>query len=100
MNKEQLRQILTETICHVTFEKTDGTIRHMDATLMKIYLPKTDPKESLMPKTKRDENPDVLAVWDTEKDDWRSFRVGSVKEVVIMYPLEREGLFYAASTQE
>lgn len=100
MLKEELHQLLTDTITEVTFEKTDGTIRSMKCTLIVGFLPTPTQVEEALPRTKRESNPDILAVWDLDKGDWRSFRIASVKEVNILYPQEREGVYYAASTQE
>lgn len=100
MTKNEIRELLTQTICNIKFEKTDGTIRNMQCTLMSSFLPDLDPKETLLPRPRRDENPNILAVFDTEKGDWRSFRVSSVLEIYALYPKENEGVKYAASTQE
>lgn len=100
MTKEELRDLLRETICAVTFEKTDGSIRRMHATLLPRFLPIAEDRENLLTKTKREENPKILAAFDTEKGDWRSFRIESVKEVYVLFPKQNEGVKYAAPTQE
>lgn len=100
MEKTELRSLLAESICTVKFEKTDGTMREMRCTLMPQFLPPVSSTESLMPRDKREENPNVLAVLDLEKGDWRSFRVSSVKEVSVLFPYDNEGVKYAAPTQE
>ena len=64
----------------VTFEKADGTKRIMNCTLMPKFLPEQlDFKEYL---EKTEKNPDTLAVWDLDKNDWRSFRIDRIEEVV------------------
>lgn len=61
----------------VFFEKTDGTVREMKCTLkpdsLVPYEKKTD--QSKTP------NPDVCAVFDLDKQQWRSFRYDSIKEI-------------------
>ena len=101
MNKTKLRELLTNTICDVTFTKTDGTIRNMAATLMAEHLPiirVDDPTQHSI--SKREENPKILAVWDMDKNDWRSFRLNTIVSVSVVYPAELKGLKYASSTQE
>jgi len=74
----QIKQQLKEGPCFVTFIKVDGTKRIMKCTLNDTYIPPTEPKKT--ERVKKD-NPDVLAVWDLEKDGWRSFRFDTVLEV-------------------
>jgi hypothetical protein len=70
------------SICKVIFTKTDGTERTMLCTLDEQFLPSREESVSLTgTKTgKPRHSPDVLYVWDVEKDDWRAFRVDRVKE--------------------
>lgn len=74
--REAIRQILVNGIAFVRFQKVDGTIREMKCTLSPELLPDT-------PRTDAETisvNPDILRVYDMEKEDWRSFRVDSVKD--------------------
>lgn len=57
----------------LSFKKKDGEVREMLCTLKEDLLPK---KESEAKEKKK--NPDVLAVWDCEKEGWRSFRYDSL----------------------
>ena len=82
-NKEELRDMLYNNVVDVKFTKTDGSIRSMRCTLMPEFLPAPSQEIAVITKTKRDENPDVLAVWDMYKGDWRSFRVNSVIDIII-----------------
>ena len=66
--------LLEERPVEIVFTKKDGTERTMKCTLMEDYLPETVGSE----KTKSDE---VLAVYDLEKEGWRSFRWDSIKQV-------------------
>jgi hypothetical protein len=60
----------------VTFKKKDETTRTMLCTLREEALPKqTDIEEQIQIKKK---NSDVLAVWDIDKESWRSFRYDSI----------------------
>jgi len=57
----------------VTFIKSDGSIRHMLATLNDAYLPERDEPETVDRVTKSS-NPDLCVVWDLAEQAWRSFR--------------------------
>ena len=72
-NKEMLKDNLSRNVMKIEFTKADGTIREMLCTLDPKRLPESPIKES-----KKKENPDVLAVFDLEKNAWRSFRLDSV----------------------
>ena len=75
--KENLtKNVARDIIKKVTFTKKDGTERNMLCTLNPDLLPaQVDLEESVQKKTP---NPDVLAVYDVEKDGWRSFRYDSI----------------------
>jgi hypothetical protein len=75
-NKEELIEQLHKGLCSVVFEKTDGEERTMKCTLNPI-IAKSMP-QTLQEQSNRAKNPNVIAVWDVEKDDWRAFRVDSV----------------------
>jgi hypothetical protein len=69
--REELNNALSNNIVRVTFNKVNGEQRIMDCTLM----------EGVLPPTKgvgKKENDEVMSVWDTGKQDWRSFRVSNV----------------------
>lgn len=74
--------LLTRNILEVTFTKADGTERVMRCTLIEEYLPvhETNTDNPIdFPESSRPFNPDVVRVWDTENNGWRSFRLDSVK---------------------
>lgn len=75
---KQIKEQLKAGACLVTFMKVDGTKRIMKCTLNEKYIPPAEPKKTDRVKK---ENPDVLAVWDLEKDGWRSFRFDTILEV-------------------
>lgn len=76
-NREELLTALRNNTVYVSFTKKDGTVRDMRCTLREAMIP-----SDAMPtgETTRKKNDDVIAVFDLEKDDWRSFRVDSVTE--------------------
>jgi hypothetical protein len=82
MDRYKLKETLENGIATVTFEKVDGTLREMRCTLQADMLPKQllreegDASHRTTPDT-------VLAVWDLDQGGWRSFRVDSVKNVVL-----------------
>lgn len=70
MDQEKLRELLKEQVVEIKFHKADGSLRTMLATLKPQALPAITESAS----NTRTENPDVLAVWDTQVQGWRSFR--------------------------
>jgi hypothetical protein len=59
----------------ITFEKKDGTIRELNCTLKDVpaYVPKTD--------IVRKKSESTISVYDIDNQDWRSFRIDSVRQV-------------------
>ncbi len=61
----------------LTFQKKDGTMRVMNATLEESKLPdyekKTDRTKAV--------NEEVLSVLDMDKNEWRSFRFDSITQI-------------------
>ena len=78
VGQEVLKKELANGVVTVVFEKQDGTERVMKATLNEDYVPLLD---TTAVKQKKAPNPDVLAVWDTEANGWRSFRFDSIKSI-------------------
>jgi hypothetical protein len=84
-DKYELKEILSNTVSTVVFTKIDGTERELKCTLLPEYLPAksvVEGQQLLTESLPRKENPDILAVWDMERNGWRSFRTDSVKAVV------------------
>lgn len=76
--KQNIINDLRNGICVVTFIKKNGDERVMSCTLSEeILQEQIELEESSQKKTS---NPEVLAVWDTDKGAWRSFRWDSVKD--------------------
>ena len=78
MDRQVVLSELHNRVCTVVFEKVNGDLRTMKATLHPSYLPQPDVNEETKPARKV--NPDVCSVWDTETNGWRSFRFDSIKE--------------------
>lgn len=75
--KEWLRSALRTEIMTVTFEKLDGTTREMRCTLIESKIPDASkPKNS-----GKAQSDDSIAVFDLEKQGWRSFRFDSVRRI-------------------
>lgn len=75
--KNWLRGLLRSGNTKITFVKKDGTEREMLCTLEESLIP-----EEKKPKgTGKEKNDDVLAVFDVEKQEWRSFRYDSIKSI-------------------
>lgn len=88
LTKSEYSKALKNGVYEVCFKKKDGTFRIMKCTLMSALIPKTlnEVTDDVLLKPKRKENPDVLSVFDLEKNSWRSFRIESVatfKEISI-----------------
>jgi hypothetical protein len=76
--REDLKSSLRAKVGTVTFTKQNGDERIMRCTLQESVLPaQTDLEESIQKKG----STDSLAVWDLEKNAWRSFRYDSVISV-------------------
>lgn len=72
--KEQLKSLISNG-AHIVFTKADGTERKMHCTLDMNQIP-VDHHPTGSGKTQSES---VLAVYDLEKNAWRSFRIDSVK---------------------
>jgi len=75
MTKDDMKQALANCVCTVVFEKVNGEERTMHCTTNVDFIPKDK-----HPKSSVNGREDVIAAFDTSKQDWRSFRVDSVRE--------------------
>lgn len=88
IDKYALKEDLKNGVVTVVFEKKDGTERTMRATLSDLYVPQVDTPSMLseydgnVPKKARQLNDNVQSVWDIDANDWRSFRIDSVKQLL------------------
>lgn len=73
--KEDFKQLFNNNIINLTFKKVDGTERTMKCTLKPTLLPLIEKKDSLK---KKQENENVLPVWNLDENAFRSFRIDSV----------------------
>jgi hypothetical protein len=82
ITKNKLTELLKKKYVRVTFTKVDGSERKMTCTLhkdaVKAYETKTEKK------TPKKDNPNLIAVWDVEKDSFRSFKLDSVKDYQVL----------------
>jgi len=73
-----LKKQLQAMVLNVTFVKADGTLRDMRCTLIPECLPKVKGyKKNVI------ESEDYIRVYDLEVDDWRSFRINSIKRITV-----------------
>ena len=77
-DRETLKNDLQTVIGLIKFTKADGTVREMRCTLKPALLPEVKLEEAHVPRKQNDE---VLAVWDLDKQSWRSFRLDSIINV-------------------
>lgn len=80
--KEILHDDSTKDLC-VVFTKKDGTDREMFCTLSESRIPaEKQPKSQASDSTTTGQgNDSAVRVFDIQKQEWRSFRWDSVKEV-------------------
>lgn len=84
MTRDEIKSILQKNIATISFTKSDGTSRDMLCTLREDVLPPEFLNGSeQMEKKQRKQSPDVLPVWDIDKNAWRSFRIDSVEFIKI-----------------
>ena len=74
--KNWFRGILKETPITIYFVKKDGTERKMICTLAESKIP----QEKMPKNTGKAQSDDSQAVFDIEKQEWRSFRWDSMKK--------------------
>lgn len=74
--REALTNFLLTEVVTVNFTKTNGEERVMRCTLNPAYI--NDKYEKKTERTKK-QNEEVMSVWDFDKQEWRSFRIDSVK---------------------
>lgn len=78
-----LKEKLRENVVQVQFVKRDESVRKMRCTLRGDMLPEQDTSKT----SQKKRNDESLAVWDLEKEAWRSFRYDSV----IGFTVEKDG---------
>lgn len=85
IDKYALKEQLKNGVVTVTFEKKDGTERTMRATLSDLYVPQVlaEYDDQQPAPAQRKLNDSVQSVWDIDENGWRSFRLDSVKNILI-----------------
>lgn len=79
MEKSSVVEALKTSIVDIEFVKKDGTTRLMTCTLRADSLPAQVDVEQVI--SEKAPNTEVLAVFDTINQGWRSFRWDSLKTV-------------------
>lgn len=74
MTRDEIIAKLKDGLVSLEFEKADGTIRPMIATLDENILPPKPPLDSGIPEQTKKKAETALAVWDMDVASWRSFR--------------------------
>jgi len=78
--RDWLKGLLPKNKITVVFTKKDGTERTMLCTTNPELIPQ-QLEESTEPKRQKKENLNTIAVYDLEKNSWRSFTLKSIKSV-------------------
>lgn len=83
--KSWLKGLLHDGPVTITFTKVDGSERIMNCSLKADLLPPivvvVEEGAELPVKKERKVNPNVVAVFDLEKQDWRSIKYETIKEI-------------------
>jgi hypothetical protein len=75
--RKWVKGILQRETATLTFQKKDGTMRVMVASLREEDMPSYEKKTESVRKV----NDEVLSVVDLEKNEWRSFRFDSIRKI-------------------
>ena len=81
IERDELERKLKTQIMEVSFTKINGDKRVMECTLSPIVLPQATKKDPLTQEKIRKINEEVLSVWDTKAEGFRSFRMANITEV-------------------
>ena len=85
--RQCILDLLHKNECIVEFKKVhaapDVELRVMACTLKADLMPPVPVKESTEPKVDKKVNPEVISVWCTDKQAFRSFRVANVISITI-----------------
>ena len=79
MTVQLIKDLLQKHILEVTFTKADGTERVMNCTLRSDIVVPYEKKTDRV----KEPNSDIVAVWDIDKEAWRSFNYDSVKDFAV-----------------
>ena len=81
IERDELEQKLRTQIMEVTFNKINGDQRVMSCTLSPLVLPPATKKDPMTQEKIRKINEEVMSVWDTNAEGFRSFRMANITEV-------------------
>ena len=81
IEREKLEGQLRTSIMEVTFNKISGDKRVMTCTLNVSHLPPATKKDPMTQEKIRKINEEVMSVWDTTAEGFRSFRMANITEV-------------------
>jgi len=79
--KSELTNQLQNSTVNIEFKKVNGEVRNMKCTLREGIIPKASKADTLSQTKVRKVSPEVLVVWDVNKNDWRSMRWDNIVEV-------------------
>jgi hypothetical protein len=78
-SRDDILRSLRGTVMLITFTKSTGEERRMKCSLMPEILAKVNANYNVDADRKfHNSHPDLIVVWDMEKNDWRAFHVSSV----------------------
>ena len=98
MDREECKELLTVMTCTVSFVKANGERRDMECTLDPAILP--IPMQPELKTEIKKVNENVLPVWDTQKEAWRSFRLNSVIKVTTQVPHAGEAILWEKDLED
>jgi WYL_2, Sm-like SH3 beta-barrel fold len=81
LSRNEIINKLKHGVFQVTFTKVDGTERTMSCTLQSALMPPPSKDDPLTQKKVRNITEDVLVVFCTDKQEFRSFRVNNVIKI-------------------
>lgn len=70
VSKELLVSLLKENVLYLKFKKVDGTIREANGTLKEGIVIPYQKKTTVV----KEFNDNIIHYWDTDKNEWRSFK--------------------------
>jgi hypothetical protein len=74
----EIKQLLLNHECEITFMKLNGELRSMPCTLKASALPERTVTESTKTRVAK---PDTISAFCLDKNEWRSFKVANVTHV-------------------
>lgn len=82
--KKLKSDLRTPGVLSVCFTKTNGEVRNMRCTLQPDMVTINIDDFTRKSKNPKAKNADIVAVWDLDRNAWRSFRIDSIKSVFSM----------------